>query len=215
MRPASTLGQHSAMRAPALLLALAALFCAARGAPDAPAEAPAPLRQLDVAELTAMQARLAALAQDVQRALATAPGGPAPAEAPTPKSKLEYLHDSLMARQSTRKQRLCAVTDDSRRADVAGRAARPARRDAGAWRRRRHVTRRDARLHDGPCKPAALAQVGPSVQLRWRTLRRAVWALLRRAVLAAVDYIGALTLLAVATGKLFAIQLACVQRHRK
>lgn len=86
------------MRAPVLLLALAALLAAARGAPDdapAPADAPAPLRQLDVAELTAMQARLAALAGEVQRALATAPTSPAPAEAP--KSKLEYLHDALMA----------------------------------------------------------------------------------------------------------------------
>ena len=80
------------MRAPVLLLALAALLGAARGAADE-APAPAPLRHLDAAELTAMQARLAALAQDVQRALATAPGSPAPAEAP--KSKLEYLHDSL------------------------------------------------------------------------------------------------------------------------
>ena len=52
------------------------------------------------------------------------------------------------------------------------------------------------------------------MQLRWRTLWRAVWALLRHAVLAAVDYMGALTLLALATGKLFAIQLACVPRRR-
>ena len=84
------------MRAPALLLALAALLGAARGAPDAPAEAPAPLRRLGVGELAAMQARLAALAQDVQRALATPPGAPAPAEA----AKLEYLADSLEARRS-------------------------------------------------------------------------------------------------------------------
>ena len=54
------------------------------------------------------------------------------------------------------------------------------------------------------------AQAGPSVQLRWRTLRGAVWALLRRAALAAVDYIGALAILALATGKLYAFQLACV-----
>ena len=53
------------------------------------------------------------------------------------------------------------------------------------------------------------AQAGPSVQLRWRTLRRALWALLRRAALAAVDYVGALALLALATGKLYAFQLAC------
>ena len=87
------------MRAPVLFLALGALLGAARGASDeAPAAAPAPLRHLDVAELSAMQARLAALAQDVQRALATAPGSPAPAEAPPPKSKLEYLHDSLTVR---------------------------------------------------------------------------------------------------------------------
>jgi hypothetical protein len=37
-----------------------------------------------------------------------------------------------------------------------------------------------------------------------------VWALLRRAALAAVDYIGALALLALATGRLYAFQLACV-----
>jgi hypothetical protein len=85
------------MRAPALLLvALTALVGAARGAPDAPAEAPEPLHRLGVSELAAMQARLAALAQDVQHALATAPGAPAPAEA----TKLEYLEDSLMARRS-------------------------------------------------------------------------------------------------------------------
>ena len=64
------------------------------------------------------------------------------------------------------------------------------------------------------CKRASFvalrAQAGPSVQLRWRTLRRAVWALLRRAALAAVDYLGALALLALATGKLYAFQLACV-----
>ena len=52
------------------------------------------------------------------------------------------------------------------------------------------------------------AQAGPSVQLRWRTLRCAVWALLRRAALAAVDYIGALAIIALATGKLYAFQLA-------
>ena len=82
------------MRAPGLLLlALAALLGAARGASDAPAEAPAPLHRLNAGELAAMQARLAALAQDVQHALATAPGAPAPANA-----KLEYLQDSLMVR---------------------------------------------------------------------------------------------------------------------
>jgi uncharacterized membrane protein len=59
-------------------------------------------------------------------------------------------------------------------------------------------------------------KAGPSVELRWRTLRRAVWALLRRAVLAAVDYVGALTLIAIATGKFFAIDLACVPTlHRQ
>ena len=90
------------MRAPVLLLVLAALFGAARGASDeAPAAAPAPLRQLDAAELTAMQARLAVLAQDVQRALATAPAGPAPAEGPVSKSTLEYLNDAIMVRASS------------------------------------------------------------------------------------------------------------------
>ena len=88
------------MRAPVLLLlALAALLGAARGAPDAPAEAPAPLHRLNAGELTAMQARLAAMAQDVQRALATAPGAPAPAEA-----KLQYLEDSLMVRNALTQQ---------------------------------------------------------------------------------------------------------------
>jgi hypothetical protein len=117
------------MRAPVLLLSLASLLGAARGAPDE-AAAPAPLRQLDVAELTAMQARLAALAGEVQRALATAPSSPAPAEAP--KSKLEYLHDALMVSVRGACSALCALLLTPLRADVAGRDARPARRDPGA-----------------------------------------------------------------------------------
>jgi len=54
------------------------------------------------------------------------------------------------------------------------------------------------------------SQVGPSVQLRWRTLSRALWALSLRALLAFIDYIGALALLTLATGKLWAFDLACV-----
>jgi hypothetical protein len=94
------------MRAPVLVLALTALLGASSGAPE-DAAAPAPLRQLDVAELTAMQARLAALAGEVQRALATASSSPVPAEAP--KSKLEYLHDALMVRVPGHRSALCAL----------------------------------------------------------------------------------------------------------
>ena len=91
------------MRALLALLALAALLAAARCAADAPAEAPQPLRRIDEAELVAMEARLTALASDVERTLATAPGSPAPAEAP--KAKLEYLQDSLLVCATDRARR--------------------------------------------------------------------------------------------------------------
>jgi hypothetical protein len=52
-------------------------------------------------------------------------------------------------------------------------------------------------------------QRGPSVALRWRTLWRALALLLRRALLAAIDFFGALFIVGAATGKVYAFQLAC------